>query len=103
MVDVGDDDLADLGVDLAEDVVRLHLCYLVLVVLVGSDVVHRVGLEGVHQEEVDEGHQALPAQRLRKGVLVAHREEAGATPVVDGGEDDAGELLRPVVVDSELE
>jgi len=56
VVDVGDDDLADLGVDLAEDAVRPHLCDLVLVVLGGGDVVHRVRLEAVHQEEVDEGH-----------------------------------------------
>src|SRR5947207_7690018 len=56
VVDVGDDDLADLGVDLAEDAVRPHLCDLVLVVLCGGNVVHRGGLETVHQEEVDEGH-----------------------------------------------
>src|SRR6266480_7635418 len=56
VVDVRDDDLADLGIDLAEDAVRPHLCDLVLVVLGGGDVVHRVRLEAVHQEEVDEGH-----------------------------------------------
>src|SRR5205823_13033985 len=50
VVDVGDDDLADLGVNLAKDAVRSHLCDLVLVVLGGGDVVHRVRLEAVHQE-----------------------------------------------------
>jgi len=40
MVDVGDDDLANLGVDLAEDAVRPHLFNLVLVVFGGGDVVH---------------------------------------------------------------
>jgi T5orf172 domain-containing protein len=76
VVDLGDDDLAHLRVDLAENAVRPHLCDLVLVVLGRGHVVHRVGLEAVHQEEVDEGHQTLLAQRLRKGVLVAHREDA---------------------------
>jgi hypothetical protein len=103
VVDVGDDDLADLGLELAEDAVSPHLCHLVLIVLRGRDEVHRVRLEAVHQEEVDERHQALLAHRLRKGVLVAHREDVAVTPVVDGSEDYVGELLLALVVDSQLE
>jgi len=36
-------------------------------------------------------------------VLVAYREDAAAPPVVDGGEDDVGELLFAVAEDGEAE
>src|ERR1700722_2590463 len=49
LVHLGDDDLADLRIDLAEDAVRLHLLRLIEVVLGGGDVVHRVGLEAVDE------------------------------------------------------
>ena len=77
----------------AEDAVSLHLLGLIDVVLGRRDVVHRVGLEPVHQPQVDQCHQPLLAQLGRVGVLVAHRQDAAAVPVLDRIEHHVGELL----------
>src|ERR1700739_2391801 len=65
LVHLGDDDLADLRIHLAEDAVGLHLLGLIEVVLGRRHVVHRFGLEPVHQPEVDQRHQPLLAQLFR--------------------------------------
>ena len=72
---------------------------------VGRDVVHRVGLVAVDEAEVDERHQALLAQRLGEGVLVAHGEDAAAAAVVDGREDHVGApvVRRRLAEDQQLE
>ena len=89
---LGHDDLADLGVDVGEDPQPLHALRLQLVVLGRRHVVHRDRLVAVDQEQLDERHQPLLAQR-RGGVLVADREQAAPPPIVDVREDDVGELL----------
>src|ERR1700758_132708 len=75
LVHVGDDDLADLLVHVAENAVRLHLFGLIDVVFGRRHVVHDLRLEPVDQPEVDDVHQPLLAHLLRERVLVTHRED----------------------------
>ena len=105
--DVGDDDVADLVVDIAEQAMGLHLLRLVAVVVGRADVVKRGGLVPVDQEQVDQRHEALLAKGHIEGVLVADTEDVPALPVHDGREDDTGHLLavgrRPRLDDPQLE
>src|SRR6516164_183595 len=88
VVHLGDDNLADLLIDLAEDAVGFHLRGLIEVVLGRGDVNYRVGLEAVDEPEVDQGHQALLAELFGERVLVAHLKDAAAVAILDGIDDD---------------
>ena len=72
---------------------RLHLLGLIEVVLGRCHVVHGIGLESVYQPEVHDRHQTLLAHLGRVGVLIAHRQDAAAVPVLDRIEHHIGELL----------
>src|SRR5579875_1850410 len=103
VVYVGDDDLADLLVHIAEDAVRLHLFGLVEVVLGRRDIVDRVGLEPMHQPQVDQRHQALLPQSLFERVLVTHREDGAFAAILERREDHVGQFLVALTEDAELE
>lgn len=101
--DVRHDDLTDLVVDIAEQAVGLHLLRLVTVVFGRADVVDRRRLVAMDQEQVDQRHQPLLAQRRVEGVLIAHRQQVAAAPVHDRREDHVGQLLAPAGRDAQLQ